>query len=53
LLNRQEQTERERQMQDAVRRWAHVTQRRCPKCGAPCPEFRPTCKVCGFAIGRA
>lgn len=53
LLIRQEQAERQRKMEDAIRRWGKLTQRRCPECDAPCPEFRPTCKVCGFAIGRA
>jgi len=53
LLRRQEADERERRMQDAIKRWGGITNRRCPECGAPCPEFRPTCKVCDFKLGRA
>jgi len=29
-----------------------VTERRCPQCGVLCPEYRKTCRCCGFAIGR-
>jgi hypothetical protein len=32
---------------------AAITGRRCPNCGSPCPEYRKTCKACGFEIGRA
>jgi hypothetical protein len=28
---------------------AHITDRRCPSCGAPCPWYRKTCKACGVA----
>jgi hypothetical protein len=31
---------------------AGLTNRRCPKCNSPCPTYRKTCKVCGFAVGR-
>jgi hypothetical protein len=31
---------------------AGKTSRRCPECGGPCPEYRKTCKACGFEIGR-
>jgi hypothetical protein len=53
LLQDQERRERERKMELAVKKWATTTQRRCPTCGAPCPEYRPTCSVCGYEIGRA
>lgn len=26
--------------------------RSCPQCSFPVPSFRPSCRVCGFAIGR-
>jgi hypothetical protein len=32
---------------------ASLTDRRCPECEVPCPSYRKTCKVCGYAIGRA
>jgi hypothetical protein len=53
LLQDQERQEHERRMEVATKKWANVTKRRCPKCNAPCPEFRPTCSVCGYEIGRA
>ena len=31
---------------------AAITDRRCPRCGVPCPRYRRTCKHCGFEIGR-
>jgi len=31
---------------------ANSTNRLCPECGAKCPEYRKTCKVCGYEIGR-
>jgi hypothetical protein len=37
----------------AAEKDAAITRRRCPKCGSPCPEYRKTCKACGFEIGRA
>lgn len=49
----QGEQERERKLNEANRKWAKSTQRRCPRCSAPCPEYRPTCFVCDFAIGRA
>ena len=36
----------------AAEKDAAITGRRCPKCGSPCPEYRKTCKACGFEIGR-
>lgn len=33
--------------------WEAMTDRRCPKCGRPCPEFRRTCAFCGEHVGRA
>jgi hypothetical protein len=53
LLSKQEHDERERKMQVAINKWKSATERRCPECGAPCPEYRPTCFVCDFKIGRA
>ena len=37
----------------AAEKDAAITDRRCPKCGSPCPEYRKTCKACGFEVGRA
>lgn len=53
LLQEQGRKERERKMDVATRKWATATLRRCPECGAPCPEYRPACFVCGYQIGRA
>ena len=47
-----ESQEQERK-QRAAEKDAVTTSRRCPKCGSPCPEYRKTCKGCGFEIGRA
>jgi hypothetical protein len=49
----QDRTEQDMKMEQAVKKWATATQRRCPKCSAPCPEYRPRCFVCNFEIGRA
>jgi hypothetical protein len=53
LVKSQDRTERDIKMDQAVKKWASSTQRRCPECGAPCPEYRPTCFVCAYEIGRA
>jgi hypothetical protein len=47
-----ESQEQERKKRAAEKDSA-ITSRRCPKCGSPCPEYRQTCKACGFEIGRA
>jgi hypothetical protein len=55
-MESQEQ-ERKKQEQERQARFAAqdaaTTRRRCPKCGSPCPEYRKTCRACGFEIGRA
>jgi hypothetical protein len=51
LLREEEDVDRERRRLEAAR-WATITTRRCPECGSPCPEYRKTCKVCGFELGR-
>jgi hypothetical protein len=51
-LRLQEIAERDRRMQEAQRKWSKTTNRRCPKCNAPCPDYRATCWVCRFEIGR-
>jgi hypothetical protein len=48
-IEAQEQERKKR----AAEKDAAITDRRCPKCGSPCPEYRKTCKACGFEIGRA
>jgi hypothetical protein len=53
LFENQEVAERERKMQQAIRKWGSITHRRCPECGAPCPEYRATCFVCNYQLGRA
>jgi hypothetical protein len=45
--------ERAGRMSQAVSKWANLTERKCPECGAPWPEYRKTCMVCEFEIGRA
>lgn len=52
LLADERNAERERMLAEAERKWAKVTERRCPECNAPCPEYRGSCWVCGFAIGK-
>ena len=52
LFKNEEVAERERQMQQAIKKWESITQRRCPECGAPCPEYRATCFVCNYQLGR-
>jgi hypothetical protein len=48
-IDLQEQVRKKR----AAEKDAATTSRRCPKCGSPCPEYRKTCKACGFETGRA
>jgi len=48
----QDRTERQMKMDQATKKWGALTQRRCPECNAPCPEYRPTCFVCGHRLGR-
>lgn len=43
---------RERGIDDAIRNAATAT-RICPRCDYPAPDWRLTCRVCGFEIGRA
>lgn len=52
MIREQENAERERR-RTAAAKWAGITARRCPECASPCPEYRKTCKVCGFELGRA
>src|SRR5262249_31606314 len=47
-----ESHEQDRKKREADKDTA-ITSRRCLKCGSPCPEYRKTCKRCGFEIGRA
>ncbi len=51
MIHRDEAAEREHRYKEAAKDAAR-TERRCPKCGSPCPEYRNTCKACGFVIGR-
>lgn len=48
-IESQEQDRKKR----AAEKDAAITDRRCPNCASPCPEYRKTCKACGFEIGRA
>ncbi|HEY3391140.1 MAG TPA: hypothetical protein VGK58_00420 [Lacipirellulaceae bacterium] len=52
LLAAERDSERERKLAEAEGKWANVTERRCPECNARCPEYRSSCWVCGFAVGR-
>lgn len=47
------ETQEQERKKLAAEKDAATTSRRCPKCGSPCPEYRKTCKGCGFEIGRA
>lgn len=51
LFKNEEVAERERKMEQAIKKW-ESTQRRCPECSAPCPEYRATCFVCSYQLGR-
>jgi hypothetical protein len=53
LVERWHADERLRRAEAAERKWATVTERRCPKCGSRCPEYRAKCWVCGHELGRA
>jgi hypothetical protein len=52
-LFRQYEEERRERGKRATEKDAAITSRRCPQCGSPCPEYRKTCKACGFEVGRA
>jgi hypothetical protein len=52
LIADESAVEAERCMREAERRWGKTTERRCPKCNAPCPEYRAHCYVCKFELGR-
>ena len=53
LVRSEDRTNHEIKMEQAEKKWGKLTQRRCPKCSAPCPEYRPRCFICNFEIGRA
>jgi hypothetical protein len=53
LIEQGERSGWDARMRRAEQKWGHTTSRRCPKCNAPCPEYKNKCAVCGFAIGRA
>ena len=53
LVLSQDRTDHDIKMEQALRKWGASTERRCPKCAAPCPEYRPRCFVCNYEIGRA
>jgi hypothetical protein len=46
-------SDRDGKLAAAEKKWADATERRCPKCNAPCPEYRAKCWVCGHHLGRA
>lgn len=52
---REEKTARARRDKDdkLAAAWERMTERRCPKCSRPCPEFRKTCAFCRHEVGRA
>ena len=52
LIADQSSAEADRCMREAERRWGKTIGRRCPKCNAPCPEYRAHCYVCKFELGR-
>src|SRR4029077_19923692 len=43
MIQRDEAAEKERRYKEAEKDAAR-TERRCPKCGSPCPEYPNTCK---------
>jgi hypothetical protein len=52
MIEEEERAAWDARMQLAERKWGCATSRRCPKCQAPCPEYKNKCAVCGFMIGR-
>jgi hypothetical protein len=42
---------RERAIDDAIRLVRYAS-RNCPGCHYPVPNYRVTCRICGFAVGR-
>ncbi len=44
-------TLRERGVDDAIRN-ARISSRSCPLCDYPAPDWRVSCRVCGFEFGR-
>lgn len=53
MMEEEERAAWDARMELAERKWGGATSRRCPKCQAPCPEYKAKCAVCGFVIGRA
>lgn len=53
LLQQQDADERDRRRRLAEEKWGHTTSRRCPRCGAPCPEYKKKCSVCEYELSRA
>jgi len=47
-----DKSERDRRYRLAAKD-ARITDQRCPSCGAPCPSYRKTCKVCGVEVRRS
>lgn len=41
---------RERSMEDAIKN--AKSNRTCPNCNSPAPPWRPSCRVCGYEMGR-
>lgn len=52
MIEEGERAAKEARMRHAEKKWGHLTKRRCPECGAPCPEYKKRCGVCDFAIGQ-
>jgi len=52
-LIRRDDEERRKRGKRAAEKDVGTTSRRCPNCGSPFPEYRKTCKACGFEMGRA
>ncbi len=53
LMEEEEREAQELRMRLAEKKWGQSTTRRCPKCGAPCPEHKVQCSVCHFELGCA
>jgi hypothetical protein len=52
LTEAQRRTLREFGINEAIRA-AQSASRSCPECGYPVTDWRVTCRVCGFKLGRA
>mgnify|MGYP001426066465 CR=1 FL=1 len=52
MLANEREPARKQKIEQAEAKWSTVTKRRCPQCTALCPEYRKSCWVCSYELGR-